>query len=1115
MARGWRSGSCYTRGIKARGELFHCCRNPRCFRVVIRPSSREEHATTPSPIVPDLDRSVAHGDVAGRPEWPAPIRWPLFARELVVEARYRPHLVDPQARPLLVAAHRLGLTHLAALEARRLYYVTLPARDDAGVDAYHTTGDTPGEDAAQRFMALLHDPLLHEIRVEDAEVGAETWRADSIGAEAAWAVDVTYRPGVHDPEGDGVTAWWADLYPDAPAPRLRTGRRYLLTGDLAAADVRRLATGVLANPLIQDTVVRALSHGARVSAEDSGPPRALSASETSRMQPAADAVAVEEVSLDGLDDEALAALSARRSLALSAPEMRAIQAYFVESGRAPTDAELETFALTWSEHCCHKTFRAPIDYTEVGPDGQTRRRRIDGLLRSTIVRATRRLDRKWVRSAFVDNAGLIAFDARHDIALKVETHNHPSAIEPFGGANTGVGGVIRDVLAVSARPIAATDALLFGHPASAPDSLPAGVLAPARVAAGVIAGVADYGNKMGVPIVSGAIVFDDGYAANPLVFCGCIGLAPRDRPSEPPQPGDLVVTIGGRTGRDGVHGATFSSADLDAVATATLGSAVQIGEPIVEKRVGEALERLRERGLYRAMTDCGAGGFCSAVGELGAATGVEVALEQAPLKYPGLRPWEIWLSESQERMVLAIPPARWPAARTALAEEGVEGAVIGRFTGDGRLRVSHRGHPVVDLPMATLHEGRPRATLTARWEASPSPARRATVTTVYVEAEDGRAGRYDHSGRDPGELLLRLLAHPTIASKAEVIRRYDHEVQGATARGPLNARGGPSDAAVLAPVPGSRRGLAVACGLNPWYGRVDPYGAALLTVEETLRNLVAAGGDPRRAALLDNFAWGNPNRPEVLGALVRAAEGCHDASIGLGAPFVSGKDSLYNEYRDPDGVAHAIPGTLLITGVAIVPDVRRTPGTALRHPGDLLYIVGVTGAALGGSHLTLVDGAGRDDDLPVLDLGRSKRTLHALARAIRRGLVRACHDLSEGGLAVALAEMALGGGHGLRIDLARVPLGPGGLHGLPPHIALFAETPTRFVVAVAPEDAAAFEAALSGVPVAHIGAVADDERMVIHGQGGVSLLDLDMTALRRAWETPLGTDGRSTEVVDV
>ena len=1022
---------------------------------------------------------------------------------------------------MLAAAQRQGITSLTDLAVRRIFLLSLP----------HVETASPAESPlVEQILELLHDRLLHDVCV------AAQPNVPLADSEATWVVDITFRPGVLDPEGEGVSAWWADLQPRAPRITLRTGRRYLVHGSLTAAEVELLATAVLSNPLIHRASI-----AARPAAADGNRAAQVAspwemAGGTSELEPpdirhkiresatavawqrAATAVAtniparadwrlsqsvsrgagvaerwnsaagvgvsgVQLIALAGLDDAALVAMSRERQLALSAGEMRAIQTYYDGIGRSATDVELESFALTWSEHCCHKTLRAPIDFTEISPDGRRRTRRIDGILRETIIAATRRLRRGWVRSAFEGNAGLIAFDASYDVAVKVETHNHPSAIEPFGGANTGIGGVIRDVLAASARPIAATDVLCFGFPTGPATRLPAGVLAPERVASGVVDGIADYGNKIGVPVVAGAILFDDGYAANPLVYCGCVGLAPVQRPSSSPRPGDLVVTIGGRTGRDGVHGATFSSADLDASESATLSSVVQIGEPIVEKRVADALERLCARGLYRALTDCGAGGFCSAIGELGAETGVHVDLSAVPLKYPGLRPWEIWLSESQERMVLAVRPEDWPAVQIILREEGVEGAVVGTFSDDRWLRVSYRGASVAELPMAVLHEERPRTALQAVWK----------------DAETPRPDRPRAAQAPLADTLLRLLAHPTIASKAEVIRRYDHEVQGATVRGPIDGDG-PADAAVLAPVAGSRRGVAIACGINPWFGRVDPYGAALLAVEEALRNLTAAGGNPRRAALLDNFSWGNPNRPEVLGALVRSAEGCRDAAIGLGAPFVSGKDSLYNEYRDPAGVSHAIPGTLLITGVAIVPDVKRARGTALRHSGDLLYIVGSTTNELGGSHLSLLHARYSDDQLPDLNLPRSRRTLNALYQAIRAGLVRACHDLAEGGLGVALAEMALGGGRGLRIDLSRVPDDG----ALVPIEALFAETPSRFAVAVAPEHAARFEHVVAGLPAACVGVVTDAGRMVVcDGAGGV-LLDLGLTDLRAAWQTALG-----------
>ncbi|MGH2618164.1 MAG: phosphoribosylformylglycinamidine synthase subunit PurL, partial [Thermomicrobiales bacterium] len=648
----------------------------------------------------------------------------------------------------------------------------------------------------------------------------------------------------------------------------------------------------------------------------------------------------------------------------------------------------------------------------------------------------------WVLSAFRDNAGVIAFDRDHEISFKVETHNHPSALEPFGGANTGVGGVVRDVLGVSAEPIANTDVLCFGPLNSPAETLPPGTLAPDRVYDGVVAGIADYGNKMGIPTVNGATLFDPGYVANPLVFCGTVGLAPRGcRPTQP-HVGDLIVVAGGRAGRDGIHGATFSS-DVLGTSHAELGSVVQIGDPIVEKRLADALPRARDLGLYSAITDCGAGGLSSAVGEMASELGADVELARVPLKYDGLRPWEIWLSEAQERMVLAVPPANWPALQEVFAAEGVEATAIGRFTGDGQLRVRYEGAVVADLDCAFLHKGMPIRNLESVWCA---PTLTPLPPSPCAQSEGGKAPLPSQWERGWGEgihdltqLLHRALADPNVASKEPIVRHYDHEVQGRTVGKPFVGPEdiGPADAAVLRPVARSWRGIAVGCGINPWYGEIDPYAMALLAVDEALRNIVAVGADPARTALLDNFCWGNPTLPDRLGGLVRAAQGCHDAAVAFRVPFISGKDSLFNEYRLADGVSYPIPGTLLISAIGIVPDIRHAMSMHLKRPGNLVYLVGLTGDDLGGS-LALRLAGKRGDRAPVVSLASARRTCTTIYRAIRKGLVQSCHDLSEGGLAVAAAEMAIAGGLGMELDLRDMAVSDAGLGDA---ARLFAESP--------------------------------------------------------------------------
>jgi phosphoribosylformylglycinamidine synthase len=805
-----------------------------------------------------------------------------------------------------------------------------------------------------------------------------------------------------------------------------------------------------------------------------------------------------------MTDEELLELSRSGLLSLNLDEMRTIQAYFREIGREPTDVELETLAQTWSEHCSHKTFRATIQYRELDKQGNVlTEETIHNLLKQYLMRATKALDRPWVVSAFSDNAGVIRFTETQDVAFKVETHNHPSAIEPFGGANTGVGGVIRDVLGVSAQPIACTDILCFGPPDTAVETLPSGILAPRRVADGVVSGVRDYGNKMGIPTVNGAILYHPGYLYNPLVFCGCLGLLPRGSHPRNVQAGHLVVALGGRTGRDGIHGATFSSGEMSSEINAQAGTAVQIGAPITEKKVADVILRARDLGLYSAITDCGAGGFSSAVGEMGAEIGVHVELEKAPLKYQGLAPWEIWLSEAQERMVLAVPPEKLDALLDLCAIEEVEASIIGTFTGDERLRVTYNGEIVADLAMAFLHDGRPDRVLDAIWQ----PAANALAASLAPTARPTGSAA---NGEDFNQTLLALLSHPTIASKEEVVRRYDHEVQGATVLKPLvgPAGNGPGDATVLCPIQDehSEEGIVLSNGVNPLYSLFDPYHMAACAVDEALRNLTAVGGDIERTAILDNFCWGNPADPAQLGSLVRAVKGCYDASLGFGTPFVSGKDSLNNEYRARGQRLPVIP-TLVISAFGIIDNVANTVTMDLKAPGNLLYLVGITHDELAGSHyisgldLTSAQQRFPYTSVPQVNFVQAKATMLALSAAIRQGLVKSCHDLSEGGLAIASAEMALAGLLGLQLDLELVPHDIQPAHELSATL-LFSESATRFLVEITPEQAADFTAFMHERQVshiAHIGHVTDVGRLNIT-RGSQSLIDLPVAALQAAWK---------------
>ncbi|HEY6407812.1 MAG TPA: phosphoribosylformylglycinamidine synthase subunit PurS, partial [Ktedonobacteraceae bacterium] len=632
---------------------------------------------------------------------------------------------------------------------------------------YHLTGNLSPTTIDQLIANLLVDPVVQEARIS---------LLDQTTHEHI--LDVFFHAGVTDTLAESVLAG-AQMLGIKGLEHVGTGQRYMLDSRLSEVEVRSIAENLLYNPVIQQYELRLSNKNTHVGTQYIAP------TEPPTQPGAIHWTPTSSIPLRDMIDQQLLDLSKRGLLALNLEEMQAIQRFYREQGREPTDVELETLAQTWSEHCSHKTFKATIVYREVDSHGNVlTEESINGLLKHYLMRATEQIKPPWLVSAFSDNAGIMRFTETYDIAFKVETHNHPSAIEPFGGANTGVGGVIRDVLGVSAQPIACTDILCFGPPDTPAEELPPGVLSPHRIASGVVNGVRDYGNKMGIPTVNGAVLYHQGYLYNPLVFCGCLGILPHGSHPRQVQPGDRIVVLGGRTGRDGIHGATFSSGEMSRETNAQAGSAVQIGAPITEKKVADVIIQARDRRLYHAITDCGAGGFSSAIGEMGVELGVYVELEKAPLKYQGLAPWEIWLSEAQERMVLAVPPEHLRELLEICEIEEVEASIIGAFTNTHRLVVTYQGNTVATMEMAFLHDGRPDRTLEAVWTRKAHAGATATRTPSIVGAipcgcpATLPATHY-------ASTLLALLSHPTISSKETVIRRYDHEVQGATVLKPL------------------------------------------------------------------------------------------------------------------------------------------------------------------------------------------------------------------------------------------------------------------------------------------------------------------------------------------
>jgi phosphoribosylformylglycinamidine synthase len=951
---------------------------------------------------------------------------------------------DPEGAHLVASAIELGITGIASARLGRGYLFP-PSLSSAEIERV--------------ARELLADPVLDDVRVSSP-------RCAPSAATHAHRVLIARKPGVMDPVALSVqrALWTAGVVPAAQSDEffVTTFRAFEIEGRDGASKTQRLSRAsleelgrrVLANETIEDLYV-----------DDE-------ALHFTRPAPSA-RHGVVHVALGDADERRLAAISRDGSLSLSLEEMRAIQAHFRSLGREPTACELETLAQTWSEHCKHKTFTGIIDF-----DGE----RIDNLLKQTIKAATFTLNKDWCVSVFHDNAGIIAFDRGFDVCFKVETHNHPSAIDPYGGAGTGIGGVIRDVLGVGlgARPIANTDAFFVG-PWDLPDEqLPKGCMHPRRILRGVVAGVRDYGNRMGIPTVNGGVWFHPAYVGNPLVYAGTVGLMPRGAATKSVEPGDIIVLVGGRTGRDGIHGATFSSLELNEHSETASSAAVQIGDAITEKRVLDALLQARDQGLYRAITDCGAGGLSSAVGEMGADCGAEVDLERVPLKYPGLSPEEIWISEAQERMVLAVPPEKLAACSAVFEAEDAEVTAIGKFTSSGLLSIRWRGECVAELDMRFLHDGAPR------------PIRRATYTPSTAP-DPGCPPAKDHA-----LTLLALLSAPDIASKEWIVRQYDHEVQGMSVLKPFvgTRMDGPGDAAVLKPLAASEKGIAIACGASPRYGSLDPAAMAEAVIDEALRNALAVGGDPDRTAILDNFSWGNCENPERLGALVLAARGCHRAALAYGTPFISGKDSLNNEYRVGDQTL-SIPPTLFVSALSIVPDVARSVSMDLKRAGSRVYLVGQTKAELGGSHYFEALGitGGR---VPRPDLALAPRLFRALHGALRAGLVLACHDLSEGGLAVAAAEMAFAGDLGLELSLASVPSETWKSAHDPDSTRLYSQSCSRFLVEVAEGSAMEFERRLAPFPFAPIGTVRSHRRLSIRGTNGAELIALAIDDLRRA-----------------
>ena len=867
-------------------------------------------------------------------------------------------------------------------------------------------------------------------------------------------VEISRKPGVMDPVEQSVLKALRDM--GISIDGVKTAQKYLIDGTISTETIRIIATKLLANAKIEDVFIYPETPN-----YDHGNIHYSFKKKT--------------IPLLNADNKQLEEISTRGQLSLNLQEMQSIQKYYKTLKREPTDVELETIAQTWSEHCVHKTFKGIIDFNGI---------KIDNLLKSTIMKATSELNKTWCVSVFKDNAGIIHFDDFYNICFKVETHNHPSAIEPYGGANTGIGGVVRDVMGtgLGGKPILNTDVFCFGLPDTPHDKIPKGVLHPKRIFKGVVAGVRDYGNRMGIPTANGSIFFDERYIGNPIVFCGTVGIIPKDKCQKIPHPNDLIIVVGGRTGRDGIHGATFSSAELHEQSEQISGGAVQIGNAITEKALLDTLLQARDKGLYNCITDCGAGGLSSAIGEMGQDLGALVNLEKVPLKYEGLSYTEIWISEAQERMVIAVPPEKEHDILDLFKTENVEATVIGRFTNDKMLRLFYDSQIVGEIEMDFLHNGIPRLERKATWHKP-------------TFEEPNLSEKEDH-----GADLKKILSAWNVCSKEWVIRQYDHEVQGGSVLKPLQGihNDGPGDACIITPVLGYKKGIIVSNGMNPRYGDIDPYHMAASAIDEALRQIIAVGGSLEQIALLDNFCWGNTNKPDRLGSLVKAAQACYDIAVAYDTPFISGKDSLNNEFVT-DKETIVIPPTLLISAISVMNDVRNAVSMDIKEPGNLAYLIGLTHPELGGSHYYHIYGY-KGNNVPKVDAVLGKKIMNTISQATRQRIIRSCHDCSEGGLAIAASEMAFAGGYGMTLNLSTV-ITDG--HIQRNDTILFSESNTRFIVEVRPEHQKQFEELVKDIPCGLLGKVTSEPQLKIYGLNNKLIVNENIYDLKEAWQAPL------------
>jgi phosphoribosylformylglycinamidine synthase subunit PurSL len=979
----------------------------------------------------------------------------------------RPEIPDVHAVKLASQARRFLGISLERVCHRSLYY--LPVRLEG--------------DELEKCSRVVCDPVTSVCSLDQTPADRDF----------DFVVTIRFKAGVTDNLGSTAREVFQEILNRSfLETEAVVSAKQILMGSVSRSEAEQIAKEFLFNDLIEDAFIEPVGNRE--------PDPVLVGRKLHDFQP--------QVQVENLDlsDSDLIEFSRSRVLALNLEELRVIRDYFKEPRvhlvrkshgltDQPTDVELECLAQTWSEHCHHKVFNAEISYT--GPAGE--KREIRSLFDTYIRGLTQKLASPFLVSVFHDNAGIVRFHERYDLVYKVETHNSPSALDPYGGAMTGIVGVDRDPLGtgLGAELLAHTKGFCLADPRSRKSPGP-GLLAPERIRDGVHLGVQEGGNQTGIPLLRGFEYFDHRFRGKPLVFCGTLGRIPakigkRLSHENIIHAGDLIVMVGGRVGKDGIHGATFSSIELSQDATV---QAVQIGDPITQKKMSDCLLVARDQGLYRCITDNGAGGLSSSAGELAQLCGgLEMDLEKVPLKYPGLLPWEILVSESQERMTLAVDPEKLEELMVLCSKRGVEASVLGHFTDSGSLHLRYGERTVAHLDMDFLHKGDPALKLEGSFR--------------FPKFSDPNL-----PDSAPEAFLPVLLERLNLCSREEKLRQYDHEVQGLSVVRLLTGeeQDSPPDAAVMMLDHAGCEGIILTEGVNPGLSDLDPYAMATWVVDEAVRRVISSGGDLSKIAGVDNFCWPStvndalPNRSQKLGQLVRACEGLYDACLGFSIPLISGKDSMANDCTRLDPPV-SVPPTLLFSVIAPISDVRQALTLDPKIPGDLLYIVGKTGSEMGGSEffrmLAELDSEPKNigSKIPGLDLSSALATFKAVESCVQQSLLRSCHAVSMGGLGVGIARMFMAGHLGLDVDLSQVPS-----HGQIENdlILLYSETCSRFLLTIDPCQQSKFESLLSAQDFSLLGQVSKEPILQVKGLSGNPIIETDLRSLKSHYKRTLG-----------